>query len=248
MGVIPNARATAAISEAMPRPLSLALGLPMLGLLALLTPQAAAARSEPAAEVAQAAETAPSAPDQTPTEPEPAAPETTSPEAVPPETTAPTPEEEATEDPATSQPESLESDQAPAEAPATPLPSGPPGSISPGSLAPEKPDEPRVLVSEVVIQGLEGHPERERLELAAYDAMVVRPGSRVTRSELQTDLSAIYATGWFSDVRIQPVDGPLGVQVVVITTPNPVLEKRWCRTPSRPILAGPSISRPCRTG
>ncbi len=225
MGVIPNARATAAISEAMPRPLSLALGLPMLGLLALLTPQAAAARSEPAAEVAQAAETAPSAPDQTPTEPEPAAPETTSPEAVPPETTAPTPEEEATEDPATSQPESLESDQAPAEAPATPLPSGPPGSISPGSLAPEKPDEPRVLVSEVVIQGLEGHPERERLELAAYDAMVVRPGSRVTRSELQTDLSAIYATGWFSDVRIQPVDGPLGVQVVVITTPNPVLEK-----------------------
>jgi outer membrane protein insertion porin family len=82
-----------------------------------------------------------------------------------------------------------------------------------------------VLISEVVVQGLEGHPERDRLELAVYDAMTVRPGSRVTRSELQADLSAIYASGWFSDVRIQPVDGPLGVQVIVITTANPVLRK-----------------------
>ncbi|PZV01236.1 MAG: hypothetical protein DCF23_13495, partial [Cyanobium sp.] len=77
----------------------------------------------------------------------------------------------------------------------------------------------------LVVNGLEGHPERERLELAVYDAMVVRPGSRVSRSELQTDLAAIYASGWFSDVRIQPVDGPLGVQLVVIATANPVLQK-----------------------
>jgi outer membrane protein insertion porin family len=85
--------------------------------------------------------------------------------------------------------------------------------------------EPRVLIAEVVIAGLEGHPERERLELAAYAAMAVTPGSRVTRSELQTDLSAIYASGWFSDVRIQPVDGPLGVQLVVTVVANPVLQK-----------------------
>jgi len=84
--------------------------------------------------------------------------------------------------------------------------------------------EPRVLIAEVVIAGLEGHPERERLELAAYAAMAVTPGSRVTRSELQTDLSAIYASGWFSDVRIQPVDGPLGVQLVVTVVANPVLK------------------------
>jgi len=84
--------------------------------------------------------------------------------------------------------------------------------------------EKKVLISEVVIEGLEGHPERERLELAAYAAMATTPGTRVTRTELQTDLSAIYASGWFSDVRIQPVDGPLGVRVVVTVVANPVLK------------------------
>jgi outer membrane protein insertion porin family len=82
-----------------------------------------------------------------------------------------------------------------------------------------------VLISEVVVKGIEGHPEQERLEIAVYDAMATRPGTQVTRSELQNDLSAIYATGWFSDVRIQPVDGPLGVQLVVTVVPNPVLTK-----------------------
>ncbi|MCP4477987.1 MAG: BamA/TamA family outer membrane protein, partial [Planctomycetaceae bacterium] len=38
-------------------------------------------------------------------------------------------------------------------------------------------------------------------------------------------LEAIYATGWFSDVRIEPVNGPLGVQLVVQVVPNPVLTK-----------------------
>ena len=97
---------------------------------------------------------------------------------------------------------------------------------APATAAKEAPSsaEKKVLISEVVIQGLEGHPERERLELAAYAAMATTPGTLVTRSELQTDLSAIYASGWFSDVRIQPVDGPLGVRVVVTVVANPVLK------------------------
>jgi outer membrane protein insertion porin family len=104
-----------------------------------------------------------------------------------------------------------------------------PASVAKPQAAPsEKPaassSEKKVLISEVVIQGLEDHPERERLELAAYAAMATTPGTRVTRSELQTDLSAIYASGWFSDVRIQPVDGPLGVRVVVTVVANPVLK------------------------
>ena len=86
-------------------------------------------------------------------------------------------------------------------------------------------EQPRVLITEVMIEGIDGHPEQERLELAAYDAMTVRPGSRVTRDELKVDLEAIYATGWFSDVRIEPVNGPLGVQLVVQVAPNPVLTK-----------------------
>ena len=64
----------------------------------------------------------------------------------------------------------------------------------------EGPQQPRVLITEVIIEGIDGHPEQERLEIAAYDAMSVRPGSRVTREELKLDLDAIYATGWFSDV------------------------------------------------
>ena len=107
--------------------------------------------------------------------------------------------------------------QAPAE-PAAPQ-------AAPETLTPAAKPEPKVLISEVVVKGVEGHPEQERIELAVYDAMATRPGSRVTRSELQNDLSAIYATGWFSDVRIQPVDGPLGVQLVVNVVPNPVLTK-----------------------
>ena len=88
------------------------------------------------------------------------------------------------------------------------------------------PDEqPRVLISEVLIEGLSGHPEEERLQIAAYEAMSVRPGNRVTRDELQRDLNAIQATGWFSDARITPVDGPLGVQLVVQVEPFPKLTK-----------------------
>lgn len=118
---------------------------------------------------------------------------------------------------------------APGDAPASELPSSEmvdspavdTPSAEPAAVAPE---EPRVQIAEVTIEGLDSHPERERLELAAYNAMAVTPGRRVTRSELQADLSAVYATGWFSDVRIQPVDGPLGVRLVVSVVPNPVLQ------------------------
>lgn len=108
--------------------------------------------------------------------------------------------------------------------PTTPSPQDPASTPAPVAPAAETPAEPRVQIAEVVIEGLDGHPERERLELAAYAAMAVTPGTQVTRSQLQTDLSAIYATGWFSDVRIQPVDGPLGVRLIVTVVANPVLK------------------------
>nr|MBC8422324.1 hypothetical protein [Synechococcus sp.] len=99
------------------------------------------------------------------------------------------------------------------------------GQETPFASVDESSAQPRVLITEVMIDGIFGHPEQERVELAAYDAMTVRPGSRVTRDELKVDLEAIYATGWFSDVRIEPVNGPLGVQLVVQVAPNPVLTK-----------------------
>ena len=118
--------------------------------------------------------------------------------------------------------------QAPASqepAPAQPIPQTPFPTQAAPAAEPAAKAEPKVLIAEVAIEGLQDHPERERLELAAYAAMAATPGSRVTRNELQTDLSAIYASGWFSDVRIQPVDGPLGVRLVVVVVANPVLQQ-----------------------
>ena len=85
--------------------------------------------------------------------------------------------------------------------------------------------ETRVRISEIVLTGLEGHPERKRMEQAAYDAMRVTPDMEATRSQLKDDLAAINATGWFSDARIERVDTPLGVRLVVTVIPNPVLNR-----------------------
>ncbi len=98
--------------------------------------------------------------------------------------------------------------------------------------------EARVLISEVIIQGIDNHPEKNRLEFAAYDAMSIRPGSRVTKQQLKLDLDAIYSTGWFAGVRVEPIKGPLGVRLLVDVEPNPVLtkieiEQRGIQLPSK---------------
>ena len=87
----------------------------------------------------------------------------------------------------------------------------------------ESSDDQRVLIGEIIIEGLDDHPEKERLEFAAYDAMRARPGTSLSRDELKLDLDSIYATGWFSGVRIEPINGPLGVQLLVDVQSNPVL-------------------------
>ena len=82
-----------------------------------------------------------------------------------------------------------------------------------------------VLISEIIIEGWENHPEGRKLELAAYDSMSIRPGSVVDSRILNQDLNAIYASGWFSGVKINPQDGPLGVRLIVNVVPNPILKK-----------------------
>jgi outer membrane protein insertion porin family len=108
---------------------------------------------------------------------------------------------------------------------ATPEPAAKPVPAAEEPAAKPESQEPRVLISEIVVEGLAGHPEQQRLEQAVYAAMTVVPGTQVTRSELRTDLAAIYATGWFADVRMAPQDGPLGVRLIVTASPNPVLSK-----------------------
>ena len=85
--------------------------------------------------------------------------------------------------------------------------------------------EQRVLISEIIIEGWENHPEGRKLELAAYDSMSIKPGSIVDNRILNQDLNAIYATGWFSGVKINSQDGPLGVRLIVNVVPNPILKK-----------------------
>ena len=82
-----------------------------------------------------------------------------------------------------------------------------------------------VLISEIVIEGWENHPEGRKLELAAYDSMNIKPGSIVDNQILKQDLNAIYASGWFSGVKINSQDGPLGVKLIVSVVPNPILKK-----------------------
>ncbi len=82
-----------------------------------------------------------------------------------------------------------------------------------------------VLISEIIIEGWENHPEGRKLELAAYDSMSIKPGSIINNQILNQDLNAIYASGWFSAVKINSKDGPLGVRLIVNVVPNPILRK-----------------------
>ncbi len=86
-------------------------------------------------------------------------------------------------------------------------------------------NEKSVVISEIIIEGWENHPEGRKLELAAYDSMSIKPGSIVDNRILNQDLNAIYASGWFSGVKIKSQDGPLGVRLIVSVVPNPILKK-----------------------
>lgn len=80
--------------------------------------------------------------------------------------------------------------------------------------------EPRVLVSEVVVAG--ATPE---LETIVYGSVGTQPGRTTTRSQLQEDINAIFATGYFANVRVIPEDTPLGVRITFEVQPNPVLSR-----------------------
>ena len=89
----------------------------------------------------------------------------------------------------------------------------------------ERDSDENVLISEIIIEGWENHPEGRKLELAAYDSMTTKPGSIINNKILKNDLNLIYASGWFSGVKIKSQDGPLGVKLIVTVVPNPILKK-----------------------
>ncbi|WP_445244259.1 BamA/TamA family outer membrane protein [Microcoleus sp. OTE_8_concoct_300] len=109
---------------------------------------------------------------------------------------------------------------APTAPPANTVPPLPPGRApQPGPTpAPAGSAEPQVLVAEVTVTGATGDLERE-----IYRVITTQPGRTTNRSQLQQDINAIFATGFFRNVRAVPEDTPLGVRVTFIVQPNPVL-------------------------
>ncbi|MGI0480504.1 BamA/TamA family outer membrane protein [Geminocystis sp. CENA526] len=81
-------------------------------------------------------------------------------------------------------------------------------------------EEARVLVSEVLVSGVDGE-----LKDLVYNTVRTNPGRTTTRSRLQEDINAIYATGYFSNVRVTPEDTQLGVRITYEVQPNPVLNR-----------------------
>lgn len=107
----------------------------------------------------------------------------------------------------------------------TPQPVTPPTSTKP--VAPTTPTtvESQVLVGEVAIKTPEGQPPLPlELQQKIYDVIGTKPGRTVTRTQIQSDINSIFATGFFSNVQAEPEDTDIGVRVTFFVLPNPVLK------------------------
>ncbi|NEO26571.1 MAG: BamA/TamA family outer membrane protein, partial [Kamptonema sp. SIO4C4] len=105
----------------------------------------------------------------------------------------------------------------------TPSETSQPGDSPLGDPIPSQPEsEPQVLVAEVVVEGENLTPELESL---VYNTIDTQPGRTTTRAQLQEDVNAVFATGYFSNVRQVPEDTPLGVRITFVVDVNPVLEE-----------------------
>lgn len=85
---------------------------------------------------------------------------------------------------------------------------------------PQSSNEPRVLVAEVVVEGVS-----EELKDIVYASISTEPGRTTTRTKLQEDVNAVYASGFFQNVEVSPSDTPLGVRITFAVESNPVLNK-----------------------
>jgi len=99
-----------------------------------------------------------------------------------------------------------------------PSPVSPPPAPTPPS-PPTAPPQPQVLVAEIVVRGA------GELENRVYEVIRSQPGRTTTRSQLQEDVNAISATGFFNDVEVVPEDTPLGVRLTFAVRLNPVLRQ-----------------------
>jgi outer membrane protein insertion porin family len=88
--------------------------------------------------------------------------------------------------------------------------------------------EPRVLVAEVVVNGA-----NQELKDIVYATIATEPGRTTTRTQLQEDVNAVYATGFFQNVEVTPGDTPLGVRITFDVEANPILKDVNIKTVSQ---------------
>lgn len=80
--------------------------------------------------------------------------------------------------------------------------------------------EPKVLIAEVIVTGVDGE-----LQNKIYETIQTKPGKISTHSLLQQDIKAIFAIGYFSNVKALPEDTPQGVRVTFEVKLNPILKE-----------------------
>ena len=95
-----------------------------------------------------------------------------------------------------------------------------PSETTPPSQTPEETQEPRVLVAEVDVVGVD-----DELQDIVYATIDTEPGRTTTRSQLQEDINAVYATGFFQNIEVTPEDTPLGVRITFTVEANPILDR-----------------------
>jgi outer membrane protein insertion porin family len=130
--------------------------------------------------------------------------------------------------PAAPQPPAVPGAPGEQKAPAPPTSQDKPPAPTPGApAAPDaaaKPAEPQVLVAEVrVVNNAAGGKELPELEKEVYKVIKTKAGETTSRAQLQEDINAVFASGYFSTVKATPEDTPLGVRVTFDVAPNPAL-------------------------
>ncbi|MBW4511800.1 MAG: hypothetical protein KME64_35650 [Scytonematopsis contorta HA4267-MV1] len=86
------------------------------------------------------------------------------------------------------------------------------------SSRPSSESETSIKVGEVVVTGVEGALQQE-----AYKAISTQAGKTITSSQLEKDTNAIFATGYFANVRAITEETTAGIRVIFYVQPNPVL-------------------------
>ena len=120
--------------------------------------------------------------------------------------------------PEESQPEDAPEIELPEDAPPETEPENG-NNAQPSQEEPQSSNEPRVLVAEVVVEGVD-----EELKDIVYATIGTEPGRTTTRTQLQEDVNAVYATGFFQNVEVTPGDTPLGVRITFAVESNPILQ------------------------